>query len=279
MKKLALFILSLFPLALAAQEENVKGYHNLRLNIEAGGNGLWGDRIKPVQVREDRSSGYGYYDYGLIGDQGELSIFYFGVKPEYFIYKNRIGLSTGLRFSEADSRFESDRDSFLWKLSEEGLTTDYVRIKDIRQRSYLLSIPFEGRFFVNPKEYPGQFYVRAGASVNFRLGSKYRVNFVKASSQVYEGLVRDQLSATCAVSAFGYGAIGLKFGKVRDGHSPPWGNIEFQIPCFLLTKDTFSFIGTENGFGIGFRASFDIPLRKAMPIGTSRQSDLLNIEE
>ena len=270
------------PLALRAQEaDTTKGHHNLRLNIEAGAGGMWGDRIKPEQVREERSSGYGYYDnnYGLIGGQGELDTYSFGVKPEYFIYKNRIGLSSGLRFSWADSRLESDRDSFLWRVGEQGLTTDYVRIKDIRQRSYMLSIPMEGRFFVNTKEYPGQFYVRAGASVNFRLSSNYQVNFVSATSARYDGLVRDQLPATYAVSAFGYGAVGLKFGKVSEAHSrTPWGSIEFQIPCFLLTKDTFAFVSQKNGFGIGVRASFDIPLRKAMPIGTSRPSDLSNIE-
>ena len=264
-------LLALLPVSMIlAQSQQTSEHNNLKLAFELGTNVMSGELVKPEQIRENRSSGYHkedeFYDYGLLGEQSSLRTTYFGVKPEYFIFRNRIGLASGLRFTIASSELASDRDNFLWRTEENGLNTDYIQINDIRQKSYLLGVPLEFRFFVNKRELPFQSYVKMGVSLNYCIYSDNQVNFSNKAMNKYEGLVESQLPKNNAFSAFCYGAFGFKIGKYRDGHFSPWGNIEFQFPYLLLPDNSFAF--TREGIGVGVQFSFEIPLGKNVPIAT-----------
>ena len=275
-KSLLFLLLALMPVsALFAQDEQEsKNQNNLKLAFEFGTNVMNSELVKPEQIRENRSSGYmyndGYYDYGLWGDYNMLRTTYFGVKPEYFIFNNRIGIASGVRFTMASSKLVSDRDNFLWKVNESGLNTDYVQINDIRQDAYLMGIPFEIRFFPNKRELPFQHYVKIGASFNYHIYSKNQVNFTNQAMEKYNNLVLNQLPDNNVFSSFFYGAFGFKIGKFKEGRWLPWGNIEFQFPYLLLTNKSFAFAGRGIGDfpGVGVQLSFEIPIGKNVPIGS-----------
>lgn len=267
-------LLVLLPVsALFAQDEQAsqtEKRNNLRLAFELGTNVMSGTLEKPAQIRENRSTGHFYYDSGLWRESSSLRTSYFGVKPEYFIFNNRIGIASGLRFTWASSELTtSDKDKFLWKVKEKDLTTDYVRIDDIRHRAYLLGIPLEIRFFPNNRELPFQHYFKVGASFSYRIHSENEVNFTNKAMEKYNGLVLNQLPKGNAFSAFAFGAVGFKVGKCKEGSWIPWGNLEFQFPYVLLTDKSFAFVGaSEDFFGVGFQCSFQIPIGKNAPMGS-----------
>ena len=261
----------------SAQEQQTSKHNNLKLAFELGANIMSAELERPEQIRENHSSPYSYYrddynynrnyEYGYIRDYSSLQTMYFGVKPEFFTYKNRIGIASGLRFTMASTKLVSDRDNFLWKVKEDGLNTGYVRIDDIREKSYLLSIPFEVRYFINDRELPFQTYFKIGVSLDYCVNSKYQVNFSSKAMEKYNEQIQNQIPKNDAFSYFVFGAVGFKISKYAEGKWTPWGNIEFQFPYVLITKNSFAFAGT--GFGAGIQCSFQIPIGNNMPIGSN----------
>ena len=244
--------------------------YNLKIAFEFGLDGMSGTLKKPEQIRENYSLAYsggdGYYDYGYFRESSLLRTLYFGVKPEFFVYRNRLGIASGLRIYATSSELASSGNNFLWRVSEDASNTGYVQIKNIRHSSYLLAIPLEIRVFPNRRELPFQHYFKVGTSLNYRIHSKNQVNFVNNAMEKYDGLIQSQLSDNKIFSAFIYGALGFKIGEYKEGRWIPWINVEFIFPQGLLTENSFTFV--ENGaFGAGFQLSFQIPIGKNVRIG------------
>ena len=266
-----MLVMALFPVyELFAQEMQKSKHNNLKLAFEFGANFAEGRLVKPEQIRENHS--YGTYNYGYFGDYNHLNTTYFGIKPEYFVFNNRVGIASGLRFTVAKSELASNRDNYLWKLSEDGLYTDYVSIKDIKHRSYLLGVPVEIRIFPNNRELPFQHYFTLGASFNFSVYSENEINFANKSMEIHNDLVHSQLASNNIFSSFLYGAIGFKIGKTKEGRFIPWGNIDFVFPYFMLSDKTFSFVTSYDdsplSFGMGIQLSLQIPIGKNVPMGS-----------
>ena len=259
--------------ALFAQDQPTSERHNLKLAFEFGTNEILGKLVTPERMRENKSSGYfidgEFHEYGFFEkNNNTMETMYFGVKPEFFIFKNRIGIASGLRFSTVSSKLASHGDKFLWKVKENGLNTDYIQIDDIHQKSKMLSIPLEVRYFINNRELPFQTYFKIGASLNYQINVENQINITNKSMEKYSKLVNNQLSeSNNLLSSFFYGAFGFKIGKYTEGRWMPWGNIELHFPYFLLTKKPLAFTG--NGYlGAGFQLSFQIPIGENVPIGS-----------
>jgi hypothetical protein len=265
-------LLALLPVSsLLAQDGQTSNHHNLKLAFEFGTSMMSNELVKPEQIRENHSSYYYYrgdynYDYGFIKDYSSMSTTYLGVKPEIFIYKNRIGIASGLRYTMTSVKLVSDRDNFLWKVKEDGLNTGYVRIDDIREKTGLLSIPVEVRYFMNGREMPFQTYFKIGVSLNYRIHSEYQVNFSSKAMEKYNNQIQDLIPENDTFSSFVFGAVGFKIGRYTEGKWAPWGNIEFQFPYAQMSEVSFAFAGL--GVGAGIQVSFQIPIGKNMPIGS-----------
>ena len=257
----------------AQKSETQKKHHNVNLGFEVGSNLFFGDPVKPAMVRESKSY-YNMFDdrhfyCGFIPDYQEMYIMYIGVKPEFFFSNNRLGLSTGLRFSKYSTALDSDRDYFLWLLNQDGVNTEYVKIRDITQNSYYLGIPFDFRFFLNKREKPAQFYFKIGSVFNFCLRTNNRVNFQNENMNIHTGTVVDQaIQSVQDFNAYMYMGMGLKIGnyKAEGRRTFPYINIEIHFFNQMLTEDEPSFIKTDGGVGI--QLSVQIPLGKSVPIGT-----------
>jgi hypothetical protein len=243
---LVLFILLLSALTLPAQD-NAKRF---RLGFEFGADVYYGDMVKPEQVRENKSAypGYNGYDESLgdIGANQAMTALYLGVKPEFFFLRNQIGIATGIRFSRFLTAFSSDKDYFLWQLKEEGVYTDYLRIRNIEQQSYYIGIPLEIRFFPNRRELPFQHYFKLGAAFNYRLRTNNDIRFQDNAMNRHTGEIENKIGNPDDFTSYIYPVFGFKIGKGKF----PRFNIEAHFPGFLVNPNAFSFVKTYAGFGI-----------------------------
>ena len=269
MKRIFLKLLVFLPVSvLFAQEQEVSTTRNLKLGIEFGVNV---GSYKPQKIDRVRESYLSPYN-------AILSTTYFGIKQEFFLMNNRLGIATGLRFSQVSSTFSprsqglfSRREPFLWKIKEEDLITEYVRLYTKTHTVNKLGIPLEIRIFPNSKELPFQHYFITGLSFNYRVFSKYDIDFVDETMKIlYEDLLHSQIPESNKFSSFFYGGIGFKIGRTREGRWIPWGNYEFLFPYLLLTE-SLAFNSRSAGFpGFGFRCSVQIPIGKNVPMGIPR---------
>ena len=264
----SLCLLALLPIStLFAQDE----YHNFKLAFEFGMNEAGCKLAEHKRLRKDN---YPYNKFSLFGTRSySLVTTYFSLKPEFFVFNNRIGIASGFRYTTATSELVSDNDiySFLWKVQEEGYNTQYVRLNSLRQKSHLMGIPFEIRSFLNNRELPFQTYIKIGVSFNYCISSESHVNFTNKAMERHKNTVKSQLSKNDnAFSSFAFAAIGFKIGKFKEERNTPWANIEFQFPYILLTNKSFAFVGRGVDIipGGGFQLSFQIPIGKNVPIGS-----------
>ena len=268
----SLCFLALLPVsALFAQNEQTSKRHNVKLGIELGLNVPGSKLEEPERIRKSNSYNDNEYNFLFTDKKKSFRTTYVGLKPEFFIFRNRVGIASGLRLSKASSKLVSGKNDFLWKVQEIGPTTDYVRIKDIQQHSYLLGVPFEIRFFPNNREMPVQTYFKIGASFNYRIHCENQINFTNKAMEKYDDMVQQQLSEDVnKYSSFVFGAIGFKMGKFTEGSKLTWVNLEIQFPYILLTDKAFAFVGksSEDFYGVGIRLSFDIPMGKNVPMGS-----------
>jgi len=251
-------------LGVQAQES----HHNIKLGVSAGYETCFGATKKPAQVREYESAYDDYFTCGFIGPDQTMGIFHASVQAEYFLLHNRIGLSSGLRFSQTSSSLKSDEKFFYWKFGEENVTTDYLRIQKITGQNYWLGIPLEFRFFPNRRDIWVQHYFKLGYSYNMRIGSHNSVSFENAEMNKYASDVAGQIAQSSSNYSYFYPAFGLKIGRFKnDKHRFPWINLEFHFPGVLFAENVSPFFKKNVNIGVGFQISVQIPLGTNVPIG------------
>ena len=260
MKKLWIYIFcALLVTSIKAQEETTLTMPRLRLGVEAGVNYLSGQINKPEMIRESRSYYFAPdYDYhcGFVNEYPEFFSYGFGLKLEYVLHK-RIAISSGLRFSFYKAALNSDRDFFLWKVSETETSANYVKISSISQTNYYLGIPLEARFFVTEKDFFARVYFIVGNSFNFLVASYNKVAFHNPEMEKYSSNVLGQIGDPNLFYGSFYGGIGLKLGKANY----PFGSIELFFPAINYTRNNVhSFVNIDAVPSFGFRTTLNIPV-------------------
>lgn len=263
MNKIVLLILLFFPLVLLAQEEKIHEFSRLRWGIEVGTDMFNGKTTKNPNVRESQSYYYDSYYYddlyycGFMYDSYNYTRYYVGIKPEYSL-DHRFAVSAGLRFSFSQSEFDSDRGYFLWKVTEENQTTNYVRVSGITQNNYYAGIPMEIKFFPSDTDYPVRQYFKTGMLFNFLLASHNSAAFIDDKMKKYNDKISGQMGKPSFQSGYLYLGIGLKFGRMNH----PFGDVELQMPiCVFKDKKLASFI-EEPAVGFGLKTAIYIPTGK-----------------
>ena len=263
MKKNVLFILLIFPLAALAQDAEIFEYPRFRLSFEAGVGFLNGTTITPDAVRESQSyyyDDYYYRDYyycGYLYDNLAIPHYYIGVKPEFSINKS-FALAAGLRLLNSNYTLNSDKDYFLWKISENDLTTHYTRVKNIKQNRFYVGVPVEITFYTYGKrDLPVRHYCKGGVSLNFLLASKTTPYFADVAMNRYaDKVINDVKNAPSPffTPAFFIGT-GMKIGRMNR----PFGTIEIRMP-FTINASFSSFIASS--VGLEFQTAIYFPLRE-----------------
>jgi hypothetical protein len=260
MKK-TFFILN-FILLFAAQiwaQEKILKMPRLRLGFEVGAGAFFGETEKPSMIRENRSYYYDYdYDFhcGFILPDQEFDFFYIGLKPEYSINK-RFVVAAGLRLSYSKGALDSDRDYFLWKISETGTNTNYLKINSISQHNYYIGVPLELKLFPREIDYFVRQYFILGTTLNFLAASTNSISFRNTKMEKYESEISAQLGKPDYFHGQLYLGVGLKIGKTNH----PFGNIEFHLPVFIYGGDKLnSFTKAGDAFGFGIKTILQIPI-------------------
>jgi hypothetical protein len=248
----------MYPLMSLSQDE--KKINNIKIGIDLGIGGFSGDLKLLENIREVPSN----YSFGLPHVEN-ISKTYAGLKTEFFTWHNRLGFAAGLHFSDYSSRLSQQKyDYFFWLVGQDGLTTDYARIREINQHNYYISIPLEVRIFTQRKERMVQPYFKAGINFNYRIYTNNDIVFQSSSMNRYSDMINEQLMDNIDnfhVNA--YFAAGLKIGR------KPWFNIELQTPGGIIGNSNVSSFIKSSWASFAFQLSVQIPIGKNVPIGSN----------
>jgi hypothetical protein len=202
-----------------------------------------------------------YDDFISEGIRGLMFNEYFGVKFEYRLLKNLLGVSSGLRYNRTVSSigkttYWSDSPDFFYvRYWNDGTTSEYAKVREINQTSHYIGIPVELRIYPY-KDRLINIYYKAGVSFNLNVGSKTGIVLQSEEMNTYE---RDVVQAVEGPQSY-FGSfhlgLGLKVGRLPK----PGFIIEASIPVGILTPDEASFVTPQAG--AGFQFMIRVPLNK-----------------
>ena len=229
--------------------------------MEAGVIFLSGQFNRPDLIRENHYY-YNDQDYhygcGFVIDNKTFFSYSFGLKAEYSLNK-RIAIASGVRYNFFKAVLNSDRDYFLWKVSETETSANYITIKNISQKNYYIGIPLELKLFPREKDYFVRQYFIFGTLFNFLVVSNSEVAFQNQKMEKYSSEVMKNIGNPNRFQTVVYAGVGLKIGKLKY----PVGNIEFHFPVLTFGKNNpNSFTKTAGSVGFGIRTTFQIPVIK-----------------
>ena len=259
-KRITVCLMMLYIVHTQAQEKITIEMPRLRLGIETGVDFSFGEINKPEMIRENQ---YYYqdgdYDFhcGFVFTNSNFGFLYFGVKPEYLLNKH-FTVTAGLRFFTNKAMLHSDRDYFLWKVREDKINTDYIKIKSISQRNYYLGVPLEIRYFPNEKDYFARFYLVAGTTFGFLLASDNEIVFSNPAMEKYTPQVMEHIGKPNSFYGTFYTGAGIKLGKLDH----ICGRIEMHIPTFTYVNmnNELNLFTRIDPVSFGFQATLLIPI-------------------
>jgi hypothetical protein len=192
------------------------------------------------------------YSYGNVTDQLTNLLYYkyFGVKFEYRVLHNKIGISSGLRYTRMNgsigktSYWSSTTDFYYVQFDNNGTTTEYAKVKEINQKSNFIGVPLELRVYPFD-DHPVNFFGEIGASFNLSLGSKTDIVFFDNSMNTYRNQVEKVIEAPWLYYATYNIGAGFKIGRLTK----PGVDIGANI-VGMLVPDKSSLIKPDVGGGI-----------------------------
>lgn len=204
------------------------------------------------------------YGYGTVYNNitSLLYRWHFSVKGEYRFWHNRLALSSGLRFSRMtgtigkSNYFENASDYFFLLYKQEGTTSEYLKVKEIRQVSNYLGIPLEFRLYPSTRHFFRP-YIKVAAEANFLIGSKDDVVFSNSAMDSYQDEVIAKFDKVGNFLTKAYLGIGFNWGY----QDKPSVNVELNMPGFILNKEATGMVKTDAGFGVGIQLAVFIPIK------------------
>jgi hypothetical protein len=227
--------------------------------VESGMNFIESGMTDIAEIRGDIPN------YAMGFSSGSLTslsyVWYAGVKAEIFSLNDRIGLQGGIRFSQISNiigkneYWGSSTNYFYWLFSQEGTETEFLKIKEITQKTNYLGIPIELRYFVSKRPRILQLYGKAGAVLDFKVNSNARVAFKDPAMERYEKDISNEIREPGAVSFAMYVGTGIKIGTDQK----PSVSLEACFPYFILTPHSSGMLHPL--FGGGFQLTFQVPIK------------------
>jgi hypothetical protein len=184
---------------------------------------------------------------------------FIGIKTENFSKNDKFGFSAGIRFSRIHNSFNTyskwtnSANYFYWLYRQDGINTEYLKVKEINQISDYFSIPIEIRYFpFKPRLF--RFYFKFGAEVNYRIRTQTNITFYDMAMQPYENDLASFIGKPKSFSSGLYGAAGLRVG--RESKHPV--NIEICLPYLFLGSEPSGLINPTAG--VGLQLHIQIPI-------------------
>jgi hypothetical protein len=183
------------------------------------------------------------------------------VKFETLRLNGRIGMATGLRFSEYVQDYgkwdliTEGSNYFYYLYKQDDQNTYYAQLKSILQTSAYLGVPFEFSFFPLENAHYAKFYVKMGTEFNFRVSTNTSINFSDNFSEVLENEVAQQVSNPSVIGLSIYNCLGFQAGK----SGKPTFSVELLIPLFTMNPGSAGLV--TNGFGGGIQFNYHVPIK------------------
>lgn len=236
-----------------AQEKRLK-----YIGIESGMT-FYENKMSNTENIRGGSPSYGY-GYSTNSITSICQNFFIGVKAEILSMNDRFGLSAGLRYSRINSSagkpdyWTGNTNYFYWLYRQDGVNTDYLRVREINQASDYLGIPIEFRYFTGIRPKPVRLFLKAGSELNLLLNSKKDVLFKDEAMNLYKSDIESKINDPDPFYATIYFGGGIRIGKELK----PSVSLEACIASCFLSKGTFGLVDPE--FGGGFQINVQIPL-------------------
>ncbi|HEY5750102.1 MAG TPA: outer membrane beta-barrel protein [Chryseolinea sp.] len=190
-------------------------------------------------LRADRSLAYNYDSHTYARDvEGTMYKFHGGVRVELRSKNNKFGFLTGLRYTQLSSaiRRTGSLDYFYVLYDQSGTTTEYLRVKEIKQMSSYLGVPLEVRFYpLEPRRITLYFF--AGGETGWRVATKNKIEFSNAAMNPYASGVSEIAGGGKSFYGAAYAGAGVTVGKQKPLFSP---RHFIAGGCFILVNFEFS---------------------------------------
>jgi len=251
-------LLLLLGISLCGQEKKLEK-KPMFLYLESGIDFISCEQPSKDYIRADIDPYYDYFAASHI--RALMHNNSFGVRFEYRLAKNLLGISGGLRYTRmmnsiGKPAYWSDSPEFFYvHYRTDGINTDYAKVFELNQRSDYIGIPVELRIFPY-KERLINLYYKAGASINLNVGSRTDVVFFDDTMNPYEKDVADVVEEPSSYYGSLNLGIGLKVGKLQK----PGFVIEANFPVGILTPGKVSFVTPQAGIGV--QVMVRVPLNK-----------------
>jgi hypothetical protein len=188
-----------------------------------------------------------------------MTLEYLGIKIEYRIANNLFGVSSGLRYTRmiasiVKSSYNSNAPDFFYvNFNQDGMNTEYAKVRELKQNTSYLGIPLELRYYPK-KERRIRLYYKAGVSFNLQVGSKSDIAFVNAGMEPYRNDVLKVVEKASPYYTTFHLGLGLKVGKFEK----PGICIEAYAPIGVIFPDNSYFVYPIAGGGIQIMARIPI---------------------
>jgi hypothetical protein len=186
---------------------------------------------------------------------------FIGIKSEIFSLNDRFGLSAGLRYSGIISSLgkgdymANSTNYFYWLYSQDGVNTEYLRVKEINQKSKYIGIPVELRFFPARRPHLFRIYAKLGVEINCLLQTKTDVVFYDNAMDPYKNDIIAKIEKPSTFYSSIYGGGGIRIGRDLK----PSVSLEICMPYLFLTPESTGLVNPI--FGGGFQLNVQIPIK------------------
>jgi len=252
--KLALPFISLFFCTVTSLAQEIKQTY---LGLETGITFFESDLSNTDYIRKDMSS---YFtDYSSSSITSSMYKSYVGIKPEIFTLNKKFGLLAGIHYSRINSSigkndyWSDNADYFYLRIRQDGINTEYLKVKKIKQMSDYIGIPIEVRYFpFRPRLF--RLYFKLGAEINYLLQSQTDVTFDNHAMNPFQKDVKELMGDPKSFSSSIYASAGFRLGR----ESKPSVSFEVCLPSIFLTSESSSLANPL--WGAGFQLNVQIPL-------------------
>ena len=189
-----------------------------------------------------------YYSNVSEAIKGTAYRWFAGVKTELKNKHDVWGYSIGLRYSRLisslgkESYFSSPSEFFYFLDNQDGLSTNYLRVKEINRNLDYIGVPIEIRR-IRPYPETAKLYLKLGVDFQFLINQNKEVLFYNNSLKNSNDLVLSKFDNPAKFFSTIYLAFGVNFDIVP--------NLDFELilPHAVLTPDNTNLISIHSGIG------------------------------
>jgi hypothetical protein len=223
------------------------------ISLETGFAGIECQPVVQDYLRADRTLTYNYTTGTYATDiEGSMSKFHGGVRVEVRSKNNKFGFLTGLRYTQLSSAIRrlGSPDYFYLRYDQSGTTTEYFRVREIKQVSSYLGVPFEFRFYpLEPRRITLYFF--AGGEAGWRVATKNKIAFDNAAMDQYASGISKIAGSGDSFFGAAYAGAGITVGKRK-----PLFSLGISLPVVVSSWSTLNTPEAGAGFNLQIQKSF-----------------------